>query len=384
MAIIIIGGGIGGLATALVLHRNGHTVEVYEAAPTIRAVGAGVVLGANVVKEMSQLGLTDALLAAGVPISGLQLEDEAGRPLLAVSSAAYVRRHFRPHSNLALRHADLQALLLAQLPAGVVHTGHTFSKYTLTSGGVVAHFANGHITSGNGLVAADGLHSAVRAQLLPAAQPRYAGYTCWRAVVPAPAGLLPPDGPNIFRETWGAAGRFGYVPVGYGQVYWFCCLNATHPADPALSAYTPTDLARHFADFHPAVPALLAATPPAAMLWHDIVELPPLPRFAFGRVLLLGDAAHATTPNLGQGAGQALEDAFALAACFGKTSHPAVAFRNFEQRRRARTQAIARRSALVGQVAQLQKPALVAARNALLRATPDFVTSMQTKFIFKG
>jgi 2-polyprenyl-6-methoxyphenol hydroxylase-like FAD-dependent oxidoreductase len=384
MAIIIIGGGIGGLATALALHRNGHTVEVYEAASTIRAVGAGVVLGANVVKQLAELGLSDALLAAGVPISGLQLEDETGRPLLAVSAAAHVRRYFRPHPNLALRHADLQALLLAQLPADVVRTGHVFSKFTLTSGGVVAHFANGHTASGNGLVAADGLHSAVRMQLLPAAQPRYAGYTCWRAVVAAPAGLLPAQGPNTFRETWGAAGRFGYVPVGQGQVYWFCCLNAAQPADPTLAAYTLADLARRFAHYHPAVPALLAATPPGSVLWHDIEELPPLPRFAFGRVLLLGDAAHATTPNLGQGAGQALEDAFALAACFGKTSHPAVAFRHFEQRRRARTQAIARRSALVGRLAQLQKPALVAARNALLRATPGFVTAMQTRFIYKG
>ena len=386
MAILIVGGGLGGLATALALHRAGHPVELYEAAPVIRAVGAGVVLGANVIQQLTQLSpaLGAALLAAGVPVGGLQLEDETGRPLLAVSSAAYVRRHFRPHPNLALRHADLQALLLAQLPAGMVRTSHTFSKYVLASGGVVAHFANGHRASGHALVAADGLHSAVRTQLLPAAQPRYAGYTCWRAVVPAPAGLLPPNGPAVFRETWGATGRFGYVPVGRGQVYWFCCLNAAQPADPALAAYTPADLARHFAHYHPAVPALLAATPPEAMLWHDIVALPALPRFAFGRVLLLGDAAHATTPNLGQGAGQALEDAFALAACFGKSTHPAVAFRAFEQARRARTQAIVRRSGLVGRLAQLQHPALVAARNALLRATPGFVTGLQTKFIYRG
>ncbi len=382
MALLIIGGGIGGLATALALHRQGVAVRVYEAAPAIGAVGAGLVLGANVVRELAALGLADELQAAGVPVSGLQLADEAGRPLLTVNSGAYVRRHFRPHPNLALRHARLQAILLAQLPPEIIRTNHVFKCFTLTSGGVTAHFANGQTANGAALVAADGLHSAVRAQLLPAARPRYAGYTCWRAVVSAPAGLLPAQGPHLFRETWGRTGRFGYVPVGRGQVYWFCCLNAPQPADSAFAAYGPADLARRFADYHAAVPALLAATPPEALLWHDITDMPPLPRFAFGRVLLLGDAAHATTPNLGQGAGQALEDAFALAAAFRQSPHPTVAFRTFEQQRRARTQAIGRRSALVGRLAQLENPALVAVRNRLLQATPDFVTDMQTRFIY--
>ena len=382
MALLIIGGGIGGLATALALHRNGVAVQVYEAAPAIGAVGAGLVLGANVVRELAALGLADELQAAGVPVSGLQLTDETGRALLTVDSGAYVRRHFRPHANLALRHARLQAILLAQLPPEIIHTNHTLTHFTLTSGGVTAHFANGHTATGTALVAADGLHSTVRTQLLPAARPRYAGYTCWRAVVPAPAGLLPAQGPHLFRETWGRTGRFGYVPVGQGQVYWFCCLNAPQSADPTFAAYGPADLARHFADYHAAVPALLAATSPAALLWHDIADLPALPRFAFGRILLLGDAAHAATPNLGQGVGQALEDAFALAAAFRQGLHPAVAFRTFEQQRRTRTQAIGRRSAAVGRLAQLETPALVAVRNGLLRATPNFVTELQTQFIY--
>ena len=230
MALLIIGGGIGGLATALALHRNGVAVQVYETAPTIGAVGAGLVLGANVVRELAALGLADELQAAGVPVSGLQLADETGRALLTVDSGAYVRRHFRPHANLALRHARLQAILLAQLPPEIIHTNHTLTHFTLTSGGVTAHFANGHTATGTALVAADGLHSTVRAQLLPAARPRYAGYTCWRAVVPAPAGLLPAQGPHLFAKPGGAPGASATCPWAKGRCTGFAA--STHPNPP--------------------------------------------------------------------------------------------------------------------------------------------------------
>jgi 2-polyprenyl-6-methoxyphenol hydroxylase-like FAD-dependent oxidoreductase len=131
------------------------------------------------------------------------------------------------------------------------------------------------------------------------------------------------------------------------------------------------------------VPELLALTRPEQLIWHDIVDLPPLPHFAQGPVLLLGDAAHATTPNLGQGAGQAIEDAVVLGQCFGPAARPELAFRQFEQRRGSRTRRIVRASRWVGAVAQWQHPLLAAARDAALRHLPSFVIDWQTHFIYQ-
>ena len=128
---------------------------------------------------------------------------------------------------------------------------------------------------------------------------------------------------------------------------------------------------------------MLDLTNAGQVLWHDIVDLPRLSRYAYGRVLLLGDAAHATTPNLGQGAGQAVEDAVVLGQCLSGCSEPTGAFQEFERRRLARTHRISNRSWRVGQVAQWQHPALVAARNAALRLTPRFITDWQTQFIYQ-
>ncbi|UYZ65024.1 FAD-dependent monooxygenase [Hymenobacter weizhouensis] len=378
---LVIGAGIGGLTTALALRQAGHEAAVYEAAPKLREMGAGLVLGANTMQALQRLGLAEAVASLGEPLHGLTIFDEAGRVLLDVNAAPFAARQFGQLTNIALRHAALQHFLLRQLRAGTVHTGKQFTHFTLDPAGVTAHFADGSTATADALVAADGLHSRVRRQLLPEARPRYAGYTCWRAVVDASGLNLPRTG--RFQETWGRAGRFGYVPVGEGLVYWFGTLNSPQPQQPDLACYTTADLRRLFAGYHAPVADLLHLTPEARLLWHDIVDLPPLRRYAHGRVLLLGDAAHATTPNLGQGAGQAVEDAVVLGQCVTNGAAPEAAFREFERRRRHRTHRIVSRSWRVGQVAQWQHPALIAARNALLRLTPRFVTDWQTQFIYR-
>lgn len=378
---LVVGAGIGGLTTALAVRQAGHTAAVYEAAPELREAGAGLVLGANTLQGLQRLGLADAVVALGEPLHGLTILDEAGRPLLEVDAAPFAARHFGTLTNVALRHAVLQQLLLRQLPAGVVHTGKQFTHFSSVPTGIRAHFADGSTAEADALVAADGLHSQVRRQLVPAAQPRYAGYTCWRAVVDAAALNLPQTG--RFRETWGRAGRFGYVPVGGGQVYWFAALNSAAAQNPRFIAFTAPDLRRHFASYHAPVPELLRLTCNEQLIWHDIVDLPPLRRYAHDHTLLLGDAAHATTPNLGQGAGQAVEDAVVLGQCLATAARPEAAFQEFERRRLARTRRISRRSWRVGQVAQWQHPALVAVRNAAMRLTPRFVTDWQTQFIYQ-
>lgn len=145
----------------------------------------------------------------------------------------------------------------------------------------------------------------------------------------------------------------------------------------------PGDLARHFAGLPAAVPAILGATPPEQLIWNDIADLKPLRRFAYGRVLLLGDAAHATTPNMGQGACQAIEDAVVLGQCLQQEKNLGLALARYEQRRLARTAKVIRLSRLLGAVSQWQNPLLRSARNAAFRTMPGAVTQSQMEWLYR-
>jgi 2-polyprenyl-6-methoxyphenol hydroxylase-like FAD-dependent oxidoreductase len=210
------------------------------------------------------------------------------------------------------------------------------------------------------LVGADGLRSEVRASLLPGAPgPREAGPVAWRAVVSAP--WVPR---TLTAETWGHGRRFGIVPLGDGRVYWFAATGRE---------VTPDDLAACFAGWHEPVERLLAATPREAVLRHPIAYLPALPRFAGDRWALVGDAAHAMTPDLGQGGCQALEDAVELGAALAGAGSVPSALAAYDAARRPRAQSIARRSRVVGRIAQAAGPAAVV-RDVAMHLTPARLT----------
>ncbi|UOQ76346.1 FAD-dependent monooxygenase [Hymenobacter sp. 5516J-16] len=269
----IIGAGIGGLSAARALVLQGHMVRVYEAAAELREVGAGVVLGANAMRALQQLGLHEAVQAHGSPVTHLNLLDQHGRLLQAADTTAFTAA--LGFDNLGIHRAALQRTLLAQLPPGTVQLGRQFARFNATDTGVLVHFADGHSVQADALIGADGIRSKVRGQLLPAVAPRYAGYTCWRAVVDAHHLEL---SRSESGETWGERGRrFGYVPVGGGQVYWFACLNSAQPQNLRFRAYRVADLQSEFADFHAPVPELLACTRDEQLIWNDILDLRPSP-----------------------------------------------------------------------------------------------------------
>jgi 2-polyprenyl-6-methoxyphenol hydroxylase-like FAD-dependent oxidoreductase len=376
---ILIGAGIGGLATAQALLQLGHRVRVYEAAAELREIGAGVVLGANAMRALDELGLHDAVRPVGTPLTTVRLLDEHGRVLNRADTTAFTER--LGYDNLGILRADLQREMLRALPPGVVQLGHRLTHVEQMATHVTVFFENGTQATAEALIAADGIRSRVRRQLLPASEPRYAGYTCWRAVVQADIPGLPTTGSS---ETWGRAGRFGLVPVADNRLYWFACLNSPAPNNPTLRAYRVADLQQAFAGFHAPIPQVLAATSDADLLWGDLFDLVPLTTFAFGRVLLLGDAAHATTPNLGQGAGMAIEDAAVLARCLRRAPADLLAaFRAFDQQRRPRTRRIVEQSRQLGMMAQLTPPWLTPLRNAALAAVPDWVTARQMAWLYR-
>ena len=378
MRFIIVGAGIGGLATALALRQQNHDVQVVEAAAELREIGAGVVLGANAMQALDQLGVHDAVKSAGFPIIRVSLLDRHGRLLNDVDTLPFTRRI--GYDNLAIHRADLQRVLLENLPPGVVQLGKALERFEQEGNKITAYFTDGSQLEGQALIGADGIRSRVRRQLLPDSQPRYAGYTCWRGVIEAQALGLPA---GRSTETWGGTGRFGVVPLGNGQVYWFACINSAQAQNPHYRAFRLADLQRHFADYHSPIPELLALTTDEQVIWGDIIDLKPLHHFHFGRVLLLGDAAHATTPNMGQGAGQAVEDAAALASCLVQAPSIEAAFQAFDQQRRPRTTRIVNQSWQLGKIAQIEQPWLVSLRNAVMRRVPASINNRQMEFLYK-
>lgn len=204
---------------------------------------------------------------------------------------------------------------------------------------------------------------------------RYAGYTAWRAVVKAKVE-------PVIGETWGRGQRFGIVPMAGGRVYWFAVRNAPEgERDPAGGAKR--SLAELFRGWPRPIEELIAAAQEESILRNDIYDIDPLPSFVRRRVVLLGDAAHAMTPNLGQGACQAIEDSVVLAALLQSKAPIEAALADYDRRRRARTRSIVLWARRLGRVAQWENPALCILRDFALKMSPNSSGARQMKALFE-
>ncbi|GAB3541304.1 FAD-dependent monooxygenase [Pontibacter brevis] len=377
MKVIIIGGGIGGLCAAIALQKAGIEAVVYEAAPELRPVGAGVGLAANAMQGLARLGVHDAVVARGKQLTALVMFDENGNVISNLDTRPLSRKY--GISNFVIHRADLHEVLQNHLKPGSLILGKRCADIHQLADQVQVSFSDGTQSTAELVVAADGINSVVRRQLLPQSRPRYAGYTCWRAVIQNPGVEI---NTMISAETWAPQGRVGIAPLQDNSIYWYACINALE-RDERMQQMTPGDLAAHFAGVNPPIEAVLAGTKPEQLIWNDIADIKPLDKFVFGRVVLLGDAAHATTPNMGQGACQAIEDAVVLGQCLKQQTKLAGALVLYEKRRIARTAKVVRLSRLLGQVAQWQQPLLGSIRNGLFRAMPQFVTQNQMEWLYK-
>ncbi len=386
MKITIIGAGIAGLTTAIALrkYRPDIELEIFEGSPELRPVGAGLVLAANAVMAFDSLGIKDTVLAVGNVLEHFEILDATGRVITHNDNLA-INRDLQTISNFSVHRADLQQVLLAQLPGVPVQLDKKASDFWQEADGVRIRFADGTETRTDYVVATDGIHSAFRHQLLPQSKTRYAGYTCWRGVTEAEvqdlSGFKNLTGLGLTgaSETWGPGKRFGIVPLRDGRVYWFACLNAAKQRDERMAAFSKTELLATFGDLHAPIADIIKATQPTKILWNDIIDFAPVQQFAFGRVLLLGDAAHATTPNMGQGACQAIEGAAILGKTLAEQGDIATAFQAFEQKRLKRTTMVVNRSWQLGKLAQLENPLLAGLRNFFFRRIPDSMNERQVR-----
>jgi 2-polyprenyl-6-methoxyphenol hydroxylase-like FAD-dependent oxidoreductase len=348
MRVVIIGGGIGGLAAAVALRRVGLEGQIVERADSIREIGAGLSLWSNAVNALRELGVEASVTEAGSIIERNSVRTPAGR-LLAVSELEEISQNAGAPC-ICVHRAALQRILLGALTPDSVRTGARCVGFKDSS----AILEDGESIEADVLVGADGVSSVIRERLHGAKPPRYAGYTCWRGIL-REKGLLPE------RSALVAAGggkQFGLLPCGEGQLYWFLTRNA-----PRGSTASKQELTRLCRDWAAPVAEVIESTLEGSIVHNDIVDRLPLRWWGRGSVTLLGDAAHATTPNLGQGACMALEDAVVLAHCLSTVRPVESALREYERLRIPRTAAVVRTSWQTGRVLQMNQPVLESFRD---------------------
>ncbi|KMS83855.1 MULTISPECIES: FAD-dependent oxidoreductase [Streptomyces] len=352
--VIVIGGGIGGLAAAAALHRKGWAVTVLERAPALDPVGAAISLAPNGLRALDALGIGDEIrdLAAWQGDGGLRTP--GGRWLSRSDAEAATARFGDPL--VLLPRSTLVDRLAALLPPGAVRTGTSASLADPGDRDRPARVTAGEEElEADLVVGADGVNSRVRPALFPAHPgPVYAGFTTWRLLIPVPGAEFAP------HETWGRGRIWGTQPLKDGRVYAYAA--ATLPAGERAPDDEKAELLRRYGDWHDPIPAVLAAARPEGVLRHDVHHLArPLPAHHSGRTVLLGDAAHAMPPTLGQGGNQALEDAVVLAHHSGDL--PA-----YTADRLPRTTAIARQAVRVARLNMAGNRAVVAVRNTVIAA----------------
>jgi 2-polyprenyl-6-methoxyphenol hydroxylase-like FAD-dependent oxidoreductase len=373
MRAIIIGGGIGGLTAAIALRRAGIEVAVYERAAEIKEVGAALILWPNALKAFALLGLAAAVRSVSQPSGGAVLLTRRGERLLEGIPRRLLESQFGEPA-VAVHRAELLALLYQAVGAGVVHLGARCVACRQDRTGVTALLADGRAVAGDLLIGADGIRSIIRDQLRGDTPLRYAGYTAWRGVV---SFQLEQD---HWFEAWGPGARFGAGALPHGRVYWYATANAPEGgADTAGGRQR--ELLERFRGWHPPIAALLDATDASAILRNDIYDHDPLPHWSYGRAALLGDAAHPLTPNLGQGACLAIEDAVVLANCLSGSPDIPAALEAYESRRVPRARAMALASRRLGQLAQWESPTACWLRDRLLKRTPAGVRWFQLQSI---
>jgi 2-polyprenyl-6-methoxyphenol hydroxylase-like FAD-dependent oxidoreductase len=368
---IVAGGGIGGMATALALHRAGFGVTLYERSPVIKEVGAGISLWPNATRVLQSWGVLDRVAACGKEVNQFNLQSPDGAFISTIPMGGFAT------PALCLRRTDLHLVLRNQLPEGCVIPNRRLERFIPIRDGVVVKLSDGNEISTDGLIGSDGIHSTVRAQIHGATAPSYRGYCIWRGLAPEISGAVA----GHIGETWGLGRRFGIMPVGQGRVCWYATRNCSSSrAD--LPEGRKAEVLSLFQDWHHPISTLINATEPAEIIKNDAQDRKPLHQWGIGRVTLLGDAAHPVTPNVGQGACLALEDAACLAKCLLADPDIAAAFRTYEARRGPRTAYVARQARRIGFIGQWENPWMAKIRNLATRVVLARSPDMQLNALY--
>lgn len=365
--VVIIGGGIGGLTLANALHAIGIRFELYEQAGTLTEVGAGIGLTRGVMDLYDAIGLGDDLRGHGTPVHYLCLTDRHLK----------VRRKLRASSEAVCIHrAALIDVLKSRLPEEHIHLGKKAAAVDSQRHRAEVKFHDGSAVSSTCVVAADGIHSAVRQQLFPEIEVRYIDQTIWR-------GITRMEVPDVFAESyieiWGERLRFLTVPYG-DSIFWLA-VQAAPPGQKDDPLTVKQDLLGLFEGWHPTLKDLIRNS--ESLIRNDMADLGTAPRpWHHNRVVFLGDAIHATTPNLAQGGCQAIEDAVCLALSLKSfPSDLGRAFETYQRLRQKKVDFVVRTSWNIGKAAHTRNPLVHHLYRAILERAPAGLIRRQERFL---
>lgn len=372
----IIGAGIGGLTTALAFQKLDLPYNIYERADELSEVGAGIWLAPNALRVIDWLGLLEEVGSLGSKVNSMTLSDHKMQDISFSSQESSVQKY--GFSTIAIHRAKLQKLLFDQIPSEKIHLGHAFQSFEKQqNGSVQVSFKNADPVIATSIIGADGIHSSVRKLLFSESQTRYTGQTCWRGISNFE---LDKNFKHAAYEMWGDQVRFGFSGISKTKVYWFAVAKERRNGKDDLSELE-SKLEKTYASFHPLVQQIIGQTPIDQILRNDIIDLKPMPNWYYQNICLVGDAAHATTPNMGQGGAQAIEDAYHLAQTMESQQSVEAAFELFQKNRQAKVNSIVNRSWMVGKMAHWSY--FQGLRNMLMRSLPSKTMDKQLAKIYE-
>jgi 2-polyprenyl-6-methoxyphenol hydroxylase-like FAD-dependent oxidoreductase len=366
---LVIGAGIGGLATAVALRKVGVDVTVFEGSPQLRPAGFGISVMSNAVGALRALDIDLGLEKRGQTIRRTVIMNSAGRTMRELP---LVDPTGQVPPSVAMYRGDLHAALMDALVDVPIEVGATATSYESVDGGVRVRFEDGREAAGDILVGADGINSAVRRQRTgDASKPQYGGFLCWLSVTPF---SHPRMTPGFNAHYWGRGSRFGLHDVGSGRAYWWGTVNM--PAEVASAWDGDKDMIeRAYASWADEVRQAVRTTPVEDIVAVPAQDRPFLEAWGEGPVTLLGDAAHPMLPSLGQGGSSAIEDAVVLAQCLAARPDPITALRLYEDVRRDKSRELVEVSRKFGALEQVENRWLRIVRDAYIRWAPAGVLS---------
>lgn len=380
LKVIVIGAGIGGLTAGIALSQVGYDVEIYDRVSELRPVGAGISLWSNGVKILNRLGLGAEIAAIGGEMNQMQYRTKTGELLNDIDLMPLILQVGQRPYPVARR--DLQHLLLKAFP-GDVQLNHRCLDVEEDATGVTAIFENGHHARGDVVIAADGIRSTLRTYVLDQpVMPKYGGYINWNGLVASSEDLAP-------EKTWmiyvGNNQRASMMPVADHRLYFF--FDVPLPSDtPAYPEQYRSELKGYFQGWADPVQRLIDGLDPLETARPVIHDVGPLKRFVRGRVALLGDSAHATCPDLGQGGCQAMEDGWVLTNYLISTTVSVEdALQRYEAERMTRANAVVEKARRRAEQIHGKEPAVTQAwYSQLALEKPTDVTAAIAKTILGG
>lgn len=377
--ISIIGGGIGGLTTALCFEKLGIDYKLYERADVLKEVGAGIWLSPNALQVFEWINpkLLEEITDNGNTLNRILVANHNFKPI-SDSNQEFVKEKFG-FTTLAIHRGRLQKILYSNLAKENIVLGKAFKNYSKNDDNSYnIEFSENSLITTNSIIGADGINSTVRKKLFPKSKLRYSGQTCWRGVADYE---MSSELSSVGFTLWGKKLQFGVSKIDKGKTYWFA-VKLSEQNQKEHKDKLKSKLTKMFSEFTPIVNTLINNTEPDKIIRGDLSDLELLNSWYTDNICLIGDSAHSMTPDLGQGGAQAIEDAYYLSNFIKNSDSIKKAFDSFFNQRKSKVQKLVKQSRATSKIAITNKP-LEVIRNFILKSIPQKYMEKQMIELYK-